>query len=432
MPDRPADWLSVAAARTALLAGVEPLPPRRASLADALGHVLAERVTSPVDLPPWDNSAMDGFAVRGEAVRGATAERPVVLPVVGDIAAGDPPSHNLLPGEAMRIMTGAPVPAGADTVVRVEHTDGGTAIGTDAGQVRILSSADVGRNIRRRGEDLGTGGTVLVAGAVLSPAMLGVAASVGCAHLRVVRRPRVALLTSGNELVGVERFAEVARGERIVSSSSYALAAQLAQIGVHCRVLGIAADREQSLIAHLEAARGCDALVTTAGISMGEHDLLRGVLERHFGLRWGFWRVRMRPGSPFAFGWLDRVGGIPWFGLPGNPVSSLVTLEVLVRPALLRMAGHTAVFHPSRTVTFVDRYAATGDLTHFARVRLQPAADDTVTAALTGPQGSGILTSVAEADALLALPAGSADTHPGDRLRALLLGPGGYATTPGF
>lgn len=432
MADRPPDWLSVAAARTAILQGISPLPARQSALQDALGFVLAEDITSSVDLPPWDNSAMDGFAVRGEDVRGATPEMPVVLPVVGDLAAGAPAHRGVGPGEAIRIMTGAPVPPGADTVVRVEHTDGGTDIGAAAGRVRVLSSADAGRNVRRRGEDLRAGGKVLVAGAVLSPAMLGVAASVGRARVSVVRRPEVAILTSGDELVEMERFAEVARGEKIVSSSSYALAGQLAEIGIRARFLGIAADTECSLLSHLQAARGCDALITTAGISMGEHDLLRGVLERHLGLRWGFWRVRMRPGSPVGFGWLDELGGMPWFGLPGNPVSSLVTLEVLVRPALLRMAGHAAAFQPTRTVTFQGSYGATGDLVHFPRARLKHADDDTVTATLTGPQGSGILTSLAEADALLVVPAGSPGTNPGDRLKAMLLGAAPPVREAGF
>ncbi|HET7321755.1 MAG TPA: molybdopterin molybdotransferase MoeA, partial [Longimicrobiaceae bacterium] len=243
---------------------------------------------------------------------------------------------------------------------------------------------------------------------------------VGRAELRVVRRPVVAVLTSGDELVPVEGFAEVEAGRKIVSSSSYALAAALAGCGAEPRPLGIAADTPESLREHVERARGCDALITTAGLSVGEHDHVRSVL-RSFGLEESFWRVKMRPGSPFAFGRLAGLGGIPWFGLPGNPVSSLVTFELFVRPALLRMAGHRRVFPPVERAVMRDDYSSKPGLTQFARVRLHREADR-LEASLTGPQSSGALSSVAAADGLLVVPEDAAGAQAGGEYSVIVLG----------
>ncbi|HEU0052080.1 MAG TPA: gephyrin-like molybdotransferase Glp, partial [Longimicrobium sp.] len=325
--ERAADWLAAGEALRRMLDGVRPLTPETRSLLDARGAVLAEDIAAAVDLPPWDNSAMDGFAARADDVRGASAERPVVLRVVDDVPAGAFPARAIGAGEAARVMTGAPVSPGADTVVRVEHTDGGAEIGTPRGRVAIVNDADAGKNVRPRGEDVRAGDVVLRAGTVLRPAEVAVAAALGRASLSAVRRPVVAVLASGDELVEVEEYAEVLAGRRIVSSNSYALAAQLAEIGVEARVLGIARDTPESLRARLEEARGCDALITTAGISVGEHDYVRAVLEA-MDTRVEFWRVRVRPGSAMAFGHVGALGGIPWFGLPGNPVSTMVTFEL--------------------------------------------------------------------------------------------------------
>ncbi|MBV9772809.1 MAG: molybdopterin molybdotransferase MoeA, partial [Gemmatimonadetes bacterium] len=395
-----ADWLPFARAREIVLGEVAPLPAESRVLRDALGYVLAEDVASPVDLPPWDTSAMDGFATRAADVAGASEREPRTLRVVDDVAAGHFPARPVGPGEATRIMTGAPVPEGADGVVRVEHTDGGSGIGTPEGRVRIVSDVDAGKNVRRSGEDVRRGRTVLHAGRVLRAAELGVAAAVGRARLEVVRRPTVAVLTSGDELVEVEGFAEVLAGRKIVSSSSYALAAQLAESGMEARVLGIARDTTASLREHLERARGCDALITTAGISVGEHDYVREVLAG-MGAEVRFWRVRARPGSAFAFGRVAGLGGIPWFGLPGNPVSTLVTFELLVRPALLRMAGRRAVFPPVASARLKEALSLRHGTTHFLRVRLETGEDGGYEAALTGTQSSGALTSMSAADGLL-------------------------------
>ena len=232
-------------------------------------------------------------------------------------------------------------------------------------------------------------------------AELGIAASIGRAELAVVRRPVVAILTSGDELVDVDGFEEVLAGRRIVSSNSYTLAAQVAEAGAEARLLGISPDDPAALREHLLRGVGCDLLITSAGVSVGEHDLVRRVLAE-LGLRSAFWRVRIRPGSPLAFGWIDELGGIPWFGLPGNPVSSMVTFEIFVRPALLRMAGHQAIFPPTVQAQASEDLAPAPGLTLFLRATLSDG--DPPTATLTGHQGSGILSSMAAANALLVVP----------------------------
>jgi molybdopterin molybdotransferase len=418
----------VAEAREIILTTVTKLPSEQRKLLSALGQVLDEDVLSPIDLPPWDNSAMDGFAVLAEDLRGAAEDTPRLLGVIEDVPAGGHPTLPLRPGEATRVMTGAPVPKGADSVVRVEHTDGGHAIGTRNAQVKILSEADAGRNIRRRGEDVRHGDRVLRAGTPLRAAELGMAASLGRSHLAVIRRPRVAILASGDELVDVDEFAEVLAGRRIVSSNSYALAAQLLESGMEPVLLGIARDDPDQLRRHLQKAEGCDAVISSAGVSVGEHDHLRDVV-RSLDTRIAFWRVRMRPGSPFVFGQIGALGGIPWFGLPGNPVSTMVTFEVFVRPALLRMAGHRAVFARTVDVRFRDTYPAKAGLTHFVRVRLDAASGE---ASLTGSQSSGVLSSMSAADALLVVPKDRPGALPGDVLPAVVLGGAPLQEAPGY
>lgn len=429
--ERRADWLGVAEARDIILREIAPLERVSCPLGEALGRALAREVRAPLDLPPWDNSAMDGFAVRGVDIAGASRNSPVELRVVDDVAAGGFPSRPIERGEACRVMTGAPVPEGADSVVRVEHTDGGEGIGTPTARVRIFSAEDAGRSIRKRGEDLRQGDLVLQAATRLGAAELGMAAALGRAQLETVRPPRVAILASGDELVDVDAFAEVLAGRRIISSNSYSLAAQLREAGADVRNLGIARDQLDDIAARLESAGGCDALITTAGISVGEHDHMRTALER-LGVEVAFWRVKMRPGSPFAFGRVNGLGGIPWFGLPGNPVSSMVTFEVFVRPALLRLAGHSSIFQPTRAVILADRHPAIPGLMHFPRARLQPQPDGTIQATLTGSQGSGILSSMVAADALLVVPDSTTGRANDERLVAILLGGAPPQAEPGF
>jgi molybdopterin molybdotransferase len=415
--EQQADWLSLADARDVVLKGVSELGTERRELLAALGSVLAEDLISPIDLPRWDNSAMDGFAARAEDVRGASESSPVTLTVLEDVPAGAFPTQRLTAGTATRVMTGAPVPEGADGVIRVEHTDGGSDLGGENARVEIRSDADAGRNVRPRGQEMRVGARVLGAGRVLGPAEAGLAASIGKRELTVVRRPTVAILTSGDELVDVDGFDEVLAGRKIVSSNSYTLAAQVIGAGGEPRLLGISPDDPERLRKHLLRAQGCDVLVTSAGVSVGEHDLVRRVLSE-MGLRSAFWRVRIRPGSPVAFGWVDALGGIPWFGLPGNPVSSMVTFELFVRPALLRMAGHRAIFAPTVKVRIAEEVAPTPGLELFLRATLSDGEPPVAT--LTGPQGSGLLSSMSAADALVLVPEDGAEA--GSLLHAILLG----------
>jgi molybdopterin molybdotransferase len=431
MGDPSATRLGVWDACAQILADVSVLPSRRAAVLDALGHVLAEDISAPMDLPAWDNSGMDGFAVRNADVQGARADAPRQLRVIDDVPAGRTPTRAVEPGTAIRVMTGAPVPAGAEAVIRVEHTDGGTDWSTAEPTVRVFSDSDAHRNIRKQGEELRKGETVLTAGTLLRAAEIGVATSFGRTQLTVVRRPRVAVLTCGDELVGPEDFGAVLGGHKIVSSNTYCLAMQLAEAGMDAEVLGIANDSEESLREHVARAAGCDALITSAGISMGEHDLMRSVL-RGFGLEERFWRVRIRPGSPFAFGRIGALGGIPWFGLPGNPVSTMVTFEVFVRPALLRMAGHAAVFPRTVQARLGEAISAQPGMTHFLRVRLHAGPDGEEIATPTGPQGSGMLTSMAAADALMVLPEERTRLEVGDPVRVMPLGAPRLAREPGF
>jgi molybdopterin molybdotransferase len=419
------DWLGIREALDRILAAVAPLPSERVPILEAAGRVLAESVVSPIDQPPWDNSAMDGFAVRSADVRGASRESPARLRVVDEIPAGAFPRRPLGPGEAARIMTGAPIPEGADSVIRLEHTDAWTGSREERGRgspgetVEVFDDSDVDRNVRRRGEDLRRGETVLEPGRVLRPGEIGLLATVGRAEVAVHRRPRVAILANGDELVDLDRFDEVRAGRRIVNSNSYGLAAAVRAAGAEPLLLGIAADDAASLRAHLERAREADLLITTAGASVGDHDLVKEVLES-LGFALDFWRVRMRPGSPFSFG---RLGDLPVFGLAGNPVSALVTFEVLVRPAIRKMLGRREIHAPTVRAVAAERIPGAGRLTHFPRARLEPDGRGGWLARLTGPQGSGILTSVAAADALLVVPEGIAAIEPGEPVVALPLPP---------
>ena len=322
--------------------------------------MLAADVVSPVALPLWANSAMDGYACHAADVRAASELAPVTLRIVDHIRAGQFPSRTIGAGEAARIATGAPVPDGADTVVRIEDTDGGTDV------VQVRNARDAGRNVRPAGEDVAAGETVVKAGTALGPAQIAVLAAVGAAVVRVHRRPRVAIVTTGDELVPLEQFSEVLAGRRIVSSNSYGLAAAVRSAGGEPVDFGIVPDDAAALRQVLEHASACDLVVTSAGVSVGEADHVKRVVAE-LGGSMTFWRVRMRPGSPLAFGTLR---GKPWLGLPGNPVSSLVTFELFARPAIRRLLGHRDV-HAARIPVVVDEaISLSASLTHFLRVRL--------------------------------------------------------------
>ena len=413
--NRDADWITVREAVERGLAAVTRLEDEVVPLEDALGRVLAADAVSPIDQPPWDNSAMDGYAARAEDLRGASGDAPVRLRVVDDIPAGGFPSRPIGPGEAARIMTGAPVPEGADSVVRVEHTDAGEEV------VVVREARDAGSNIRRRGEDLRTGAVALPEGTALSPAALGVLATVGVARPRVVRRPVVAILSNGDELASLDQFDQVLAGRKIVNSNTYSLIGAVAAMGCVPRQLGIARDDHADIRAKVEAALDVVDLVTSAGAAGGQQDLVKDVLDA-MGYEPAFWRLRMRPGSPASLGTLPRPGRppLPVWGLPGNPVSALVTFMVLVRPPLRRMMGRTDVHEPVVVAQASERIPSKPDKTHFQRVILEPG-DPFPLARPTGPQGSGILTSMTRADALAVIAEGRNGVEAGERVRCMPL-----------
>jgi len=403
---------TVAEAAAEIVGTMRKLPVERVALRDALGRVLAEDVHSPVHLPPWNNASMDGYAVRAADVRGASASASITLAVIGTIAAGARADRALQAGEAYRIMTGAPVPDGADSVVRVEDTDAGVD------RVHIRDDRDAMHNVRPRGEDLAAGALAVPRGTRLGAAQLGVLASVGCGQVPVSRQPRVAILATGDELVDVDRFDEVRRGQRIVTSNSYALDALVRSAGGIPVPLGLMRDDPDALSERLRSAPPHDVLITSGGISVGEFDHTRRVLAE-LGAELRFWRVSIRPGAPLGFGvWRDT----PWIGLPGNPVSSMVTFELFALPALRRLQGMRAVFAQPVPVRVSERISTAATLTHFLRAIVRVALDGVLEAQLTGPQGSGLLTSMARANALLVVPADLREVAAGSTLRAILLG----------
>jgi molybdopterin molybdotransferase len=403
--------LDVAEASEHMLAAVAATDTERVALADALGRVLAEEVFATVALPPCDNASMDGFAARAADVEGAANGVPVRLRIVETIAAGSLPSRQVGTGEASRIMTGAYVPTGADSVNRVEDT------ATDGDVVLVRDVRDAGRNIRARGEDVKPGDLVMRVGVSVGAAQIGVLSSVGRGSVRVHRRPRVAVLATGDELVRIEDFASVERGERIVSSNSYALCAAVSAAGGEPVDLGIAPDDPDRLAECLRGAEGCDLVLTSGGVSVGDFDYTRTVIEA-LGGELSLWRVRMRPGAPLGFG---RVFGAPWLGLPGNPVSALVTFELFGRPMLRRMSGHARPHRRTIAVRLGERVELGAPLTHFLRVVLEPERDGYPVARLTGAQSSGMLTSMSAAEALLIVPSDQLEVEPGTVLRALPL-----------
>jgi len=401
----PALNLSVDEALNRILQQVPVLAPVPVPLSQALGLVLAEEVRSPGDVPGFDNSAVDGYAVRS----GDFSSGEVLLEVIGEVFAGCPPEVAVAPGQAIRIATGAPMPTGADAAVMVEDTR------LKGGQVLARGPVSAGQNVRRAGEALRRGQLVLSPGRVLDPAALGMAATVGRPTLRCHPRPRVSVLSTGDELVepGVPL-----RPGQVHDSNSYTLEALVRLAGGQPSRVRLLEDRLEILEQALRQSAGeADLVLTSAGVSMGEKDLVRTALEA-LGGELDLWKVRMRPGKPLAFG---SLGGVPMIGLPGNPVSSMVGFEVFVRPALRKMAGHPAEAPRVIRARMAESVDKPKDLRVFARCRLVESADGPWQIHLTGPQGSGILLSMLEAQVLAVLPEGVARVESGDEVEVRLL-----------
>ena len=413
---RVADWLSVGEAMQRILTAASPLDIEQVPLPEALGRALASDLIAPTGLPPWDSSAMDGYAVRGDDIAGADADEPVTLTVVGAVLAATRFEGVVAPGQAVRIMTGGTVPAGADTIVRVEDTDREQGA---PGRVLIRSARDQGRHVRPAAEDWSRGDVALEAGTGLGPGQIGVLASAHAGKVLVRQRPVVAILASGDELQDIEIAPP--SPDRIPESNGRVVEAAVRLAGCTPLRVGIAKDDPDDIRAHIVKAADADVLVTLGGASMGEGDLFKRALD-DMGLRLDFWRVKIRPGTPTSFGHLPREGHPDQtvFGLPGNPASAFVTFEILVRPFLLALAGHSRVHRTMLSARAGEDLGAAASVTAFLRVSLTRAGG-AVEASLTGSQGSGLVSSLGAADGLAVVPEGIETISQGSPVDVILL-----------
>ena len=403
-----------------VLEHVAILEAEESPILSCLGQVLAEDVFSTINIPPLDNSAMDGYAVRSADTRGAGPKSPRMLRVISTVAAGAISRLEVEPGTAVRIMTGAPVPKGADGVVKFEDTDELERQGVPA-EIGVLIEVAPGAEIRRAGEDIAAGSPVLKQGTVLRAAEVGVLASLGCRKVKVIRRPVVAVLATGDEIVDI---AQPLPDGKIYNSNSYSLTALVQHYGAVPKVLGIALDSEDSLIDKLGPGRDADVVITSGGVSLGDYDVVREVVEKEGEIV--FWRVREKPGKPLVFGLLkgrSKTGEakkIPFFGLAGNPVSSMVNFELFTRPAILKMMGRKNLAKPTVRAVVEDAIENTDGRRVFTRVLVEKRGDGYF-ARLTGPQGSGILTSMTLANGLAIVPEDEPRVEPGDVVEVMML-----------
>ncbi len=380
----------------------------KVGLLDALGRVLGEDIIAPRDNPPWNNSAMDGFAVRWEDIKkDHEITRPAELKIIEDIQAGQVATKIVGSGEAIRIMTGAPVPDGADTVVRVEFTEPSET------SVRIFQPEPQGANIRPKGEDVMEGACIIPKGTILRPGEIGMLAILAKSFVLVHQRPRVAILSTGDELADLdEKFDE----HKIVNSNSYGIAAGVQEAGGIPILLGIARDTPESLKEKILQGLGCDIIVLSGGVSMGDSDFTK-VVFAELGADMHFWKLAIRPGQPLAFG---KIQGTLAFGLPGNPVSSMVTFEQLVRLVMMKMGGHRNLKRPTVEAVFKEKFSKQPDRRHFLRGILAYE-DGQLTVKTTGPQGSGILTSMVKANGLIDIAEEIEKVNPGDTVKVQVL-----------
>lgn len=385
-------------------------------LMECLGQVLATDIHSSINIPPLDNSAMDGYAVRSADTRTASAQSPVVLKVIETVAAGSIAKKSVVQGTAARIMTGAPLPVGADAVVRFEDTDENVRL-RDAAEIGILSPPVPAGNIRLAGEDVARGARVLAQGTVIKPAHVGVLASLGKATTSVIRRPVVAILATGNELVEI---GQPLPPGKIYNSNSYGVAALVQRYGGIPCVLGIAPDREDLLVSSIRRALDKDMLITTGGVSLGDYDVVKDVLAKEGQIN--FWTVRMKPGKPMAFGTIRGANGksVPHLGLPGNPVSTMITFELFARPAILKMMGINKYERPIIEAEIDDHVENEDRRRVYARV-IVSRRNGRYYARTTGPQGSAILTSMSLANGLAIIPEDNPGVNPGDNVQVLMI-----------
>ncbi len=399
--------ISVEEALQTILAGCRPLGLEKVDILEACGRVIGEDVFAPRDIPSAANSAMDGYAVRSADTKGVHALKPVELKVIETIAAGSAPRKTLKEGQAARIMTGAVIPKGADAVVRREDTE-------ERGKtVLIKVAAPKGLDIRFPGEDVQKGERVIAAGSVLRPGHIGMLAALGKAFVSVHQKPRVAILSTGDELVDIEIDPPPGK---IVNSNSYSLAAQILECGGIPIMMGIGRDKKAELVEKFQIARRADVILSSGGVSVGDYDFVKDVMG-DIGNAMHFWQVAMRPGKPLAFGSID---GVPLFGLPGNPVSVMVSFEQFVRPYLLKMQGHARIFRQTLTAQSAQDIKKGIGVKNFIRAVVQKEKDRYI-ARVTGEQGSGILKSMVVANAFIVLPENVSFVKKGDQVVLQLL-----------
>jgi molybdopterin molybdotransferase len=400
--------ISVEEALIRMLKTISPLPTMKVPLAESYGLVLAEDIVAHEDMPPFANSAMDGFALKSQDSF-QHDQHPPRLRMIGEVAAGYVTQQIVEPGTAMRIMTGAAVPEGADAVIQVELTKQADEHGT---LVDIMAEVAPGNNIRPAGEDIRSGQTVLTRGTEIGPWEIGILAMVGCAQVPVIRQARVAILGTGDEIVDVDQ--ELQPGQ-IRNSNSYLLEAAVRRAGAEPIRLGVARDTIESLREKFAQAVNSDLIITSGGVSVGNFDLVKNILAEQGEIE--FWRVNMRPGKPVAFGQID---GIPMIGLPGNPVSTAVTFELFAQPVIRKMQGHQRLVKPQVEVIVKDGVEGRASRRHYVRAHVEWSQGRFI-AHTTGNQGSHIMTSLRNANALLIIPGNSAAIPPGGTTKAMML-----------
>ena len=400
--------ISVEEALERMLSEIQPLPTTQVPLAESLGLVLAADVIAQEDMPPFANSAMDGFALRSQDSQ-PRAGQPPRLRVTGGVAAGYVADHAVQEGTALRIMTGAPVPPGADAVIQIEltHYDG-----PQSTWVEVLQPVAPGNNVRPAGEDMRRGQTVLRQGTEIGPWEIGVLATLGLAMVPVTRQPQVAILGTGDEVIEVDQ--PLAPG-KIRNSNSYLLEAAVRRAGARPVRMGVARDTVESLREKFSQAIGSDLIITSGGVSVGDFDLVKDIMTEQGEIN--FWRINMRPGKPVAFG---HIGQTPLLGLPGNPVSTAVTFELFGRPVLRKLLGHTRLLRPQIEVIVEEGISERASRRHYVRAHVTWRAGRFF-ARTTGNQGSNIMTSLVDANALLIIPEGGAEIRAGETAQALML-----------
>jgi molybdopterin molybdotransferase len=400
--------ISVEEALARILTEISPLTVTCVALPESSGLVLAQDIVAQEDIPPFANSAMDGFALLSRDSQPQHGQ-PARLRITGEVAAGYVADHSVEEGTCMRIMTGAPVPEGADSVIQVELT---RAEGPNSEWVEILEAVPPGNNIRPAGEDMQRGQTVLRQGSEIGPWEIGVLATLGWASVPVIRRPHAAILGTGDEVIDVE---EPLRPGKIRNSNSYLLEAAVRRAGAMPHRLGVARDTVESLREKFSEAAQYDLIITSGGVSVGDFDLVKNIMSEQGQIN--FWRINMRPGKPVAFG---HISGVPLLGLPGNPVSAAVTFELFGRPVIRMMLGHTRLVRPQVDVIVEDGISERAMRRHYVRARVEWR-DGRFVAHTTGNQGSHIMTSLLNVNALVIVPEGGVEVHPGDSAKAMML-----------